>query len=71
MAGGQKNTASRLPLSYDVAGGGRAEYTVLANKQLLDPVRSADLGNQLDDLWVVVTSISANDKKTAICAFGN
>ena len=71
MAGCQEDTACSLPLSYDVAGGGRAEYTVLPDEQLLHSIRSANPGNQLDDLRVVVTSIAANDQEAALRAFRN
>ena len=71
MAGSQEDTAGSLSLPYNVAGCGRAEYTVLPNKQLLHSVRSANLGDQLDDLRVVVTSISANDQEAPLGAFGN
>lgn len=71
MAGSQEDTAGSLPLPYNVAGRGRAEDTVLADQQFLDSVCRANLGNQLDNLRVVVTSIATNDEEASVHAFRN
>ena len=71
MASSQKNATSSLPLPNNVAGGGRAEDAILPYQQLLDSVRGTNLGNQLYDLGVVVSSITANNKEAAVYAFGD
>lgn len=54
-----------------MAGGRRAQYAVLSDQNLLDPICSANLSNQLYHLWVVESSIASNDKEAAVCALGD
>lgn len=65
MAGGQENAASRLTLPNDMAGCRSAQDTILTDKQLLDTVRSTNLGNQLHDFGVPVSTVTANDQEAA------
>lgn len=46
-----------------MAGSGRGQNTVLADKELLDAVGSANLGNQLDHLGVPETTITTDDEE--------
>lgn len=46
-----------------MAGSGCGQNTVLADKELLDAVGSANLGNQLDDLGVPETTITTDDEE--------
>jgi len=54
-----------------MAGGRCAENAVLAQHDFLHAICCADLGNQLDRLWVVETSISTNDKEGTVCTLGD
>jgi len=54
-----------------MAGSRSAQNAILSDHQFLDPVRSTNLGDQLHDLGVPVSSISTNDQKAAIDAFGD
>ena len=69
MAGSQENTASGTAYSDDIAGGWCAKNAILADQQLLDAVGSANLGDQLSDLRVPISSISANDQERTFDAF--
>lgn len=53
-----------------MTGGWSAENAILTDHQLLDTVRSTDLCNQLHDLGVPISSITANDEESAIGTFG-
>jgi len=46
-----------------------AENAVLSIYQLLDAIRSTNLGNQLHYLWVVIASITTNDQEGPLHAF--
>ena len=46
-----------------MAGSGSREDTILADKELLDAVCGTNLGNQLNNLRVVVTAITTNNKE--------
>jgi hypothetical protein len=46
-----------------MAGGGCAENAVLSDQELLDTVCGTDLGDQLSDFWVPVTTITSNDEE--------
>lgn len=63
MASGQEDTTSSLPLPNDMAGSRCGQNAVLADQQLLDAIRSTDLGNQLDDLWVPVSAVTTNNEE--------
>lgn len=63
MTGSQENATSRLPLADDMAGGGCGQNAVLADEELLDAVCGTNLGNNLDDLRVPETAVTANDKE--------
>lgn len=62
VTGGQQDTTSRLPLSYEMTGSRGAQDTVLTNEDLLDAVGGTDLGNLLDSLGIVVTAITTDDE---------
>jgi hypothetical protein len=44
---------------------------MLADEKLLHAVRSSNLGNQLDDLGVPVSSITTNDQEASLDTFRN
>ena len=44
---------------------------MLTDQKLLHTVRSSDLGNQLDDFRVPVSSITTNDQEAACNTLGN
>jgi hypothetical protein len=54
-----------------MASRGRAENAALADDELADAVGSGDLGDELGDLRVPVTAISANDKSAILDTFGD
>lgn len=63
MAGSEEDTTGSLVDADDMAGGGGRQDTVLADEELLDTVGGTNLGNQLDDLGVPVTAVTANDEE--------
>jgi hypothetical protein len=65
VARGEQDAASGLAQADDMAGCGSGQDAVLADEQLLDAVRGADLGNQLDDLGVPEAAITTNDEESA------
>jgi hypothetical protein len=71
VAGGEEDTTRRLPYPDDVAGSRCAHDAVLADQELLDAIGSTNLGNGLGDLGVPVTTITTNDEKRALDAFGD
>jgi hypothetical protein len=54
-----------------VAGCGCAEDAILTDKQLLDTIGGTDLGNQLSDFWVPVTSVTANHENRSVNTLRN
>ena len=44
---------------------------MLSNQELLDAIRSTDLRNQLHDLWVPVSAVTANHQKATFDTFRN
>jgi len=52
-----------------MAGSWCAHDTILANKQLLDTVRSTNLSDQLHHLWIPVSPIATNDEEASVDAF--
>jgi len=71
VTGSQQDTTRGLPLADHVAGGGRAQDSILTDDQLLHAVRSADPGDQLNDLGVVEAAITTNDQESALCTLGD
>lgn len=71
MAGSQKDTTGGLLDADDVRGSGCAENAILSNDELLDAVCGTDLCDQLRDLGVVVTTVTADDKEGAIYTLGD
>lgn len=71
VAGSQEDTTCRLAYPDDVAGGGCAHDTILADEELLDAIGSAHLGNGLGDLGVPVTAITTNDEECALNTLGD
>ena len=66
VAGRQENAAGSLAFADDMAGSRGRQDAVLADQELLHPVRGANLGNKLDDLGVPEATISANDEERAL-----
>lgn len=48
-----------------MAGGRGGEDAVLADEELLDAIGGANLGDELDHLWVPVAAVAADDEKGA------
>lgn len=71
MTGGEEDATSGLADTNDMAGRRGTEDAVLANEKFLDPVRSTNLCNQLDDLRVPVSAIASNDEESPLYTFGN
>jgi hypothetical protein len=71
VAGGQKDTASGFAYPDDVTGCGCAENTVLADQELLDTVSGTNLGDQLSDLGVPVTTVTTDNEGWARYALGD
>jgi hypothetical protein len=71
VTGSEKDTSRSLSYPDDVAGGGCAHDTILADEKLLDAIGSAHLSNGLGDLGVPVTAITTDDEECALNAFGN
>ena len=71
MTGCEQYTPRSLSLPDDVTGSRCAQYTILPNQKLLDPVCSTDLGDQLHHFRVVVSSISSYNKEASFCTFRN
>jgi hypothetical protein len=65
VTGSQQDTTSGLSHTDQVAGGRGAEDAILADQELLDTVGSADFGNLLDNLGVIVATITTNDKESS------
>jgi hypothetical protein len=63
VAGSQEDTSGSLAKTNDMRSGRRGQDTILSDEQLLNAVGSANLGNQLNDLGVVVTAIASNDEE--------
>lgn len=47
------------------------ENAILPNQQLLDAVRGTNLGNDLDNLGVVVAAVTADDEEGVLGALGD
>ena len=71
MASSQEDTSSGFSLANDMARSRGTENAVLSDQELLDSVSCPNLGNQLNDLGVVVSSIPTDDKKASFDAFGD
>lgn len=71
VAGSQEDTARCLSDSDEMAGRGRAHDAILADQQLLDTVRSTNLGNGLGDFRVPVAAITAHDEERALDTLGD
>lgn len=62
----QKNTTGSFTLANDMTGSRCAQDAILADQQLLDTICSTDLGNQLHNLWIPVSSITTNDQEAVL-----
>lgn len=71
MRSSKKDTTSCLALADDVRGSWSRKDTVLADEKLLDTVCGTNLGNQLNDLWVPVASITTDDQEGVLNTFWN
>lgn len=70
MTSSQQNAAGGTAFSDDMAGSGCGEDAILPDQQLLHPISCTDLGYQLYDLGVVVTTISADNEEASLDALG-
>jgi len=57
VTGCEEDASGSLSFSDNMASCWRAEDAILADQELLHSICSADLGDQLRDLWVVEASI--------------
>ena len=71
MASSQEDTSSGFSLADDMTRSRGAENAVLSDQELLDAVSCPNLGDQLNDLGVVVSSIPTDDEKASFDTFGN
>ena len=71
MAGSQKDTAGRLAYTDEMAGSRRAHDAILTDQELLDAIRSTNLGDDLGNLWVPEATITADDEERALDALGD
>jgi hypothetical protein len=69
VAGCQEDTTCRLSYPDDVAGSWGAENAILSDQKLLHSVCGTNLGNELSDFGVPVTTITTDDKERALGAF--
>jgi O-glycosyl hydrolase len=66
VTGSQQDSTCSLSHTDQVAGGGGTEDAILADQELLDAIRSTDFGNLLDNLGVVVATITTDDKESSL-----
>lgn len=71
MTGSEKDTTRGFSLANDVRGSRCAQNTSLTDQKLLDTVGGSNLCDQLNDLWVPVSSIASNDQEAVLHALGN
>ena len=69
MTGREQYTTRSISFPNDVTGSWCAQYTILPNQKLLDPVCSTNLGDQLHHFRVIVSSISPYNKEASFCTF--
>ena len=69
MTGSQEDTTSGFALSNKMASCRCAHNAILTDQKLLDSICSSNLSDQLNDLWVPESSISANDQKASFGTF--
>ena len=70
MTSSQKDASCGTSFPNDMARCGCGEDAILSDQELLDAVSCTNLGYQLHDLWIVVSSISANDQEAVFDTFG-
>jgi hypothetical protein len=71
VTSGQQNTASSFPLSDDMRSSRCTQNAIVSNNKLFDPVCSSNLRNDLGDLWVPESAITANNQCASLNAFGD
>ena len=71
VTGRQENPARSLALANNMTGGRCGQDTVLADQELLDSVRGANLCDCLDDFGVPEPPVTANDEKGAFDTLGD
>ena len=71
MARSEQNPSSGLSLSNHMAGGRGTQDRILPDQQLLHSISGSDPSNELDNLRVVIPSITTNDKGSTLNALGN
>lgn len=71
MAGSEQDTTGSFSLADKMAGSWGTEDAVLSDQELLDTICSTDLCNCLNDLRVVVATVTANNEERTLNAFGN
>jgi hypothetical protein len=62
VTGCEEDTTGGLAKTNDMAGSWGGENAVVADDELLDTVRGADLCGELDDLGVPVTAVTTDNK---------
>ena len=71
MTGSQKNPARRFSFSNDMARSRGAQDPILSYQELLDAIRSSDLGNQLHHFRVIISPITTNDEEAVLSTLGD
>lgn len=66
VGGSQQDSSSRTSLADDVRSSRSRQDSVLTNEDLLHSVRGCNLGDNLDSLGVVVTSVSTNNEESTL-----
>jgi hypothetical protein len=69
VTGCEQDATSRFPLANDMARSWGTQDAIMADQELLDAIGSTNFGDFLNDLRVVVSAITANDKERAFNAF--
>jgi hypothetical protein len=66
VTGSQQDTTSSLSHADQVARSRSTEDAILADQELLDAIGSTDFGNLLDNLRIVVATITTDDKESSL-----
>lgn len=69
VTGSQKDTTGSFAFANNVTGGRCTQDPILTDQELLDAICSSNLGNQLHNFWVPVSSITTNDQEAALDTF--
>ena len=71
MAGREKNPSRGLLLPDDMASRRGTQDAILTQQNLPNSICRSNLGNQLNDFWIVETTISSDDEEAALGALGD